>query len=132
MLDKFVGGVGLRRGRPQSTQIRVGDALDFWRVLAVEENKRLQLLAEMKLPGEAILQFQIEPLPDKGCELRQISRFLPQGLTGIIYWYAFYPFHKYIFRGMLTQIARKVGCEIYKKPESFSGSGYMCKLPSHK
>ncbi len=129
-MDKFLGGVGLRRGRPRAKQLRVGDALDFWRVLLVEENRRLQLLAEMKLPGEAILQFQIEPLQKKGCELRQISRFLPQGLSGIVYWYAFYPFHKFIFRGMLTKIANRVGCEIYNKPRPFSKSGEMCKLDS--
>ena len=126
LADKFFGGVGLRRGRPQTGQLRVGDALDFWRVLVVEENQSLQLLAEMKLPGEAIMQFQIQPLPNKGCELRQISRFLPHGLTGIIYWYASHPFHKYIFRGMLTQIAKKAGCEIYSEPRPFSGSGEMC------
>jgi uncharacterized protein YbjT (DUF2867 family) len=132
LLDRLLGGVGLRRGRRHPTQIGVGDALDFWRVLVVEENRRLQLLAEMKLPGEAILQFQIEPLKDKGCELRQISRFLPRGLAGILYWYSLYPVHQFLFKGMLTKIAEAIDCKLIQEPEAFTGSGNMCVLPPER
>ena len=109
MLDKLVGGVGLRRGRRHPSELMTGDALDFWRVLYAQPNRRLTLMAEMKVPGEAILDLQVQDIGDSKCELRMVSRFLPRGLAGITYWYALYPFHVIIFKGMLKAIARKAG-----------------------
>ncbi|MEX2586103.1 MAG: SDR family oxidoreductase [Balneolaceae bacterium] len=101
-LDKLVGGVGLRRGRKSSDKISVGDALDFWRVLhADRENGRLLLYAEMKLPGEAWLEFKME----EGA-LVQTATFRPLGVTGRLYWYALLPFHGFIFQGMLDRLAQ--------------------------
>lgn len=101
-LDKVVGGVGLRRGRRSQSQLTAGDALDFWRVLyANREEKRLLLYAEMKLPGEAWLEFRI-----KEGQLHQIATFRPLGVWGRMYWYAVLPFHGLIFKGMINQLAR--------------------------
>jgi uncharacterized protein YbjT (DUF2867 family) len=102
LLDKMVGGVGLRRGRRDSHQITAGDALDFWRVIyANKEEMRLLLFAEMKLPGEAWLEFKIV-----NHELIQTATFRPLGLWGRIYWYSVLPFHGFIFRGMISRIAK--------------------------
>lgn len=103
-LDILVGGIGLRRGRRDPAQLRPGDALDFWRVDAVEAARRLRLRAEMKLPGRAWLEFEITP-KDSGCELRQTAIFDPVGLAGLLYWWVLYPVHVVIFRGMLRRIA---------------------------
>jgi uncharacterized protein YbjT (DUF2867 family) len=101
-LDKLFGGVGLRRGRKSMTEISPGDALDFWRVLiADKKEKRLLLYAEMKLPGEAWLEFRI----DKDNILHQTATFRPLGLMGRLYWYSALPFHFFIFRGMINRIA---------------------------
>ncbi|HDQ40296.1 MAG TPA: SDR family oxidoreductase [Desulfonatronum sp.] len=110
-LDRMIGGVGLRRGRRHPTQIREGDALDFWRVLAVEPDRRLRLLAEMKVPGQALLDFELHPAGDNGdhTELIEKSRFLPRGLWGLVYWYATYPLHVLIFKGMLKTMAKQTG-----------------------
>lgn len=129
-VDRLLGGVGTRRGRRDPVDIREGDALDFWRVLVVEENRRLMLLAEMKVPGEALLVFRIEPLPDGGSELSQIARFLPKGLLGKLYWYSLVPFHDILFKGMLKNIAKAVGCKDDVVPVQFKGSGQMCMLPN--
>jgi hypothetical protein len=103
LLDQVFGGVGVRRGRRSDVDIQVGDALDFWRVLwADKDQKRLLLYAEMKLPGEAWLEFQI----DAEGVLTQSATFRPLGLLGILYWYAVLPFHGFIFQGMLTEIAK--------------------------
>jgi len=100
-MDKISGGVGLRRGRKSSTEITPGDAIDFWRVLlASKEDKRLLLYAEMKLPGEAWLEFTIT-----GDMLCQTATFRPLGLFGRLYWYSLMPFHAFIFQGMLKNIA---------------------------
>lgn len=101
-LDKLVGGVGLRRGRTNQKTISVGDSLDFWRVLyANKEEGRLLLFAEMKLPGEAWLEFKII-----NEELFQTATFRPLGLMGRLYWLAVYPFHGIIFKGMLKKISK--------------------------
>lgn len=100
-IDKLFGGVGLRRGRKNSSVIKAGDSLDFWRVLyADKKEKRLLLYAEMKLPGEAWLEFKIE-----NNKLYQTATFRPLGLFGRIYWYAVLPFHGIIFSGMLRKIS---------------------------
>ena len=101
-MDKVSGGVGLRRGRTHPDKIYNGDALDFWRVLlADKENKRLLLFAEMKLPGEAWLEFKI----DENNILHQTATFRPRGLKGRLYWYSILPFHFFIFGGMIKGIA---------------------------
>ncbi len=99
-LDKLAGGVGLRRGRTSETSLNAGDALDFWRVLyANKEEGRLLLYAEMKLPGEAWLEFKIE-----GDKLIQTATFRPLGLLGRLYWYSVVPLHAIIFRGMVNRL----------------------------
>lgn len=101
-IDKLFGGVGLRRGRKNQTEISPGEALDFWRVLiADKKEKRLLLYAEMKLPGEAWLEFRI----DNQNVLHQTATFRPLGLWGRLYWYSVLPFHGFIFKGMLRNIA---------------------------
>ncbi|HEY5692213.1 MAG TPA: DUF2867 domain-containing protein, partial [Cyclobacteriaceae bacterium] len=100
-LDKVVGGVGLRRGRKSPNDINAGDSLDFWRVIyANKDEKRLLLYAEMKLPGEAWLEFKIQK-----DHLIQTATFRPLGILGRFYWYAMLPFHEVIFGGMIKKIA---------------------------
>ncbi|GAB3204148.1 uncharacterized protein YbjT (DUF2867 family) [Pontibacter aydingkolensis] len=104
LLDKMVGGVGLRRGRRSPIELKAGDTIDFWRVLVADENqKRLLLYAEMKLPGEAWLQFKICEEAD-GNYLEQLAAYRPKGLLGRLYWYAVLPFHFVIFGGMIQNI----------------------------
>ena len=117
-MDQLVGGVGLRRGRRHPENLFVGDALDFWRVLDVKPPHFLILLAEMKLPGEAILEFQIVPVGD-GTELSLGTRFRPAGLYGMLYWYILLPFHNLLFGGMLKAIAHLVGHSIIEGPHKF-------------
>ena len=101
-MDKVVGGVGLRRGRTHPTHIEVGDAVDFWRVLYADPKEgRLLLYAEMKLPGDAWLEFKL-----KAGKLVQTATFRPLGLAGRLYWYAVLPFHGFIFRNMLRRLAK--------------------------
>ena len=119
-LDRLVGGVGLKRGRRHPTELMVGDALDFWRVLKVEPPRRLLLLAEMKAPGEALLDFQIKPGGDSQVELQLLSRFLPKGLLGILYWYAMYPLHAWLFSGLLKSIAGSIGKPAETAPQRFT------------
>ncbi len=95
----------MRRGRRDPEQLLVGDAVDFWRVEAFQENRLLRLTAEMKLPGRAWLQFEVEPA-NGGSTLTQTSIFDPVGLPGLLYWYVLWPAHSLIFRGMLKGIAR--------------------------
>jgi uncharacterized protein YbjT (DUF2867 family) len=103
-IDKLMGGVGLRRGRTNPDTIRPGDALDFWRVLLADRDKmRMLLFAEMKLPGEAWLEFKI----DEHQYLHQKATFRPKGVLGRLYWYIMLPFHYYIFNGMINNMARK-------------------------
>ncbi len=103
VVDKFYGGVGLRRGRTHPNRLFPGDSLDFWRVLLANKKKRrLLLFAEMRLPGEAWLEFRI----DEDHYLHQTATFRPRGLRGRLYWYAMLPFHYFIFEGMLQNIAK--------------------------
>ncbi len=104
--DKFAGGIGIRRGRRHPSELRAGDALDFWRVLLADrESGRLILYAEMKLPGEAWLEFSIQDLPDGGQGLRQTATFRPQGLLGRLYWFSVLPFHALLFPRMARVLA---------------------------
>ncbi len=102
-IDRLFGGVGLRRGRKNQTEISSGEALDFWRVLiADKKEKRLLLFAEMKLPGEAWLEFKI----DQSNYLHQTATFRPLGLLGRLYWYMVLPFHSFVFKFMLRNLAK--------------------------
>jgi len=121
LADRVLGGIGFRGGRRHPEELMVGDALDFWRVLEVEPPHRLLLLAEMKLPGEAVLDFSLAATPDGTTELRQTARFLPRGLGGILYWYALEPFHHWVYRGMLRAIAQAAKKPLVVGPEALAG-----------
>jgi hypothetical protein len=105
-LDRLVGGVGMRLGRRSPTELRVGDALDFWRVEAVERPTLLRLRAEMRVPGRAWLQYEVAETP-RGSQLVQTAFFEPKGLPGLAYWYLLYPLHGLIFRGMVRRLAAR-------------------------
>jgi uncharacterized protein YbjT (DUF2867 family) len=111
ILDRMVGGVGFRRGRRNKDKARVGDAIDFWRVEAVEQDRLLLLRAEMKLPGRAWLQFEAEPIDGGSSQLVQTAFFAPKGLFGLVYWYALYPIHGLIFSGLIRRLAQRVNAE---------------------
>jgi uncharacterized protein YbjT (DUF2867 family) len=104
--DRLIGGVGFRRGRRHPINLRVGDAVDFWRVEAVEPGHLLRLRAEMKVPGRAWLQFQAEPLDTARTRLSQTAYFAPRGLFGILYWYLLYPVHGFMFSRMIQSVAQ--------------------------
>jgi len=104
-LDLLVGGAGMRRGRRDPERLGPGDTVDFWRVEAIEPDRLLRLSAEMKLPGRAWLQFEVEG-DESGSTIRQTSIFDPVGLMGLLYWYLLYPLHSRVFAGMLRGIVR--------------------------
>ena len=105
-IDKLFGGVGLRRGRRHPCELMAGDCLDFWRVITADTtHRRLLLYAEMKVPGEAWLEFEISEQKD-GYIIRQCATFRPHGISGRLYWYAMFPFHLFIFQGMLNKITK--------------------------
>jgi len=108
IVDLLLGGVGTRRGRRDPDELRVGDALDFWRVEAVQPNKLLRLRAEMKVPGRAWLQFETGPGPAGKTILVQTAYFAPKGLLGLAYWYGLYPVHAAIFSGTIRALAKQV------------------------
>lgn len=103
-LDLLVGGVGMRRGRKHPREVQVGDAIDFWRVEAIAPDSRLRLRAEMKLPGRAWLEFEVEPRGE-GSVIRQTATFDPVGLAGLSYWFLVYPLHVVVFSRMLRRLA---------------------------
>ncbi len=105
-VDLVLGGVGVRRGRRDPVDLQEGDAIDFWRVVAFEANKRLLLRAEMKVPGRAWLEFWVEGNQEKST-IYQVAFFDPLGLWGRLYWYSLLPFHNFIFGGMLNRIKQK-------------------------
>lgn len=106
LMDRLVGGIGIRRGRRSATALRVGDVVDFWRVEAYRPNELLRLRAEMKLPGYAWLEFEVLPREDGRTRLRQTAFFDPRGAFGALYWYAVLPFHGLIFGNLATRIVR--------------------------
>ena len=105
-LDRLAGGPGLRRGRRDPEALRHGDALDFWRVVAIEPDRRLRLRAEMKLPGTAWLELEVRAGAPGTCTVEQTATFAPRGLAGLLYWYAVAPFHGIVFAGLLQGIRR--------------------------
>jgi hypothetical protein len=107
MLDRLMGGVGMRRGRRHPDELRAGDALDFWRVESVEPGRSLRLRAEMKVPGRAWLVFDVVPDGVGRSRLMQTAVFEPRGLFGVLYWYALYPVHQIVFSGLIRAIAKR-------------------------
>lgn len=107
LIDKILGGVGLGRGRRHPEALLAGDTVDWWRVEAIEPGALLILRAEMRLPGRAWLRFDVYPAEDgNGSVIRQTAIFDPDGIPGLLYWYALYPIHEFIFAGMCRNIAR--------------------------
>lgn len=106
-MDRSIGGVGMRRGRRDPYTLRVGDALDFWRVEAVEPDHLIRLRAEMKVPGDAWLQFEAIPVEDSKTRLTQTAYFASKGLLGLLYWYVLYPIHGVIFSGMIRALSKE-------------------------
>lgn len=107
VLDLLVGGVGMRRGRPLHRSLRAGDALDFWRVEELDRPHKMRLLAEMKLPGRAWLEFVVEPEAG-GSVIRQTAVFDPSGLSGRVYWYCVYLLHALVFQDMIDSLAKRI------------------------
>ncbi len=105
-LDMLLGGIGMRRGRKHPEMIGVGDVIDFWRVEAFEASRHMRLVAEMKLPGRAWLDFEVTPT-DQGCRISQTAIFDPAGLSGLAYWYLIWPLHQMVFIGMLHGIVKR-------------------------
>jgi uncharacterized protein YbjT (DUF2867 family) len=118
IMDRMLGGVGLMRGRRHVSDLRPGDALDFWRVAAVEPGQRLLLVAEMKLPGKALLEFKIQKIGPAKVRVVQTAKFLPSGLLGMLYWAAVAPLHYFVFGGMLRGIVR--ACESSRARSDFA------------
>ncbi len=106
-MDKVIGGVGLRRGRRHPDEVHAGEALDFWRVEIVEKNTKMRLLAEMKIPGKAWLEFESQKQENNKTLLIVTAYFAPHGLSGFLYWYAMWPFHKFIFDGLTRRLASR-------------------------
>jgi hypothetical protein len=109
LLDTLSGGAGLRRGRRDTVNLRVGDTIDFWRVDALEPVRRLRLAADMRIPGRLWLQFEVDPDDDGGVQVRQTTVFDPAGWVGLAYWYLLSPIHHLVFGNMLRGIGRVVG-----------------------
>ncbi|MDD9304438.1 MAG: SDR family oxidoreductase [Desulfobacter sp.] len=130
IIDIFTGGVGLSRGRRSKKEIRVGDALDFWRVLEMKSQSKLVLLAEMKTPGEALLEIKMQAINNEVCTVSLLARFLPKGIPGLLYWYLLYPFHQYVFTQMLKGLVKASYLKFVKKPHKYDPSlTTTCRLP---
>jgi hypothetical protein len=119
-IDVLIGGPGLRRGRRDREMVGYGEALDFWRVTGFEQDRRLALHAEMKLPGEAVMEFRIQAQSQHQCTLQQRALFRPRGLPGLLYWYAVAPLHHIVFRGMTSGI-RQEALRIAARPKQIGG-----------
>ncbi|MEO8275003.1 MAG: SDR family oxidoreductase [Thermoanaerobaculia bacterium] len=125
LLDLLVGGVGMRRGRPHPARLRVGDTVDFWRVEALEPNRRLRLAAEMKLPGRAWLEFEVVA-GGSSTTIQQTAIFDPVGWFGRLYWYALFPLHQLVFAGMLRGIA---SAALQARPDAHESRGSKSDAP---
>lgn len=121
-LDKIVGGPGLRRGRRNPDELRVGEPLDFWRVEAIETGQLVRLHAEMVLPGEAWLEWHIEPDRGTGTTVTQLALFRPRGLWGTAYWYSIAPFHRFVFPGLLDGLIAEAESSPSPRPRDEAGS----------
>ena len=119
MMDRVAGGPGLGRGRRHSQNLRVGDVLDLWRVVDHQPPYRLLLLAEMKAPGDALLECLVHPESGNRVRLEMVSRFLPRGLAGLAYWYGLLPIHDWLFKGTLLQLVRRSDGRLLAGPETF-------------
>ena len=113
--DRMIGGVGMRLGRRDANRLRVGDALDFWRVEEISPGRLLRLRGELKVPGRAWLEYQVSP-EKGGSRLVQTAYFEPKGLPGLAYWYLLYPVHVAIFRGMLRALAERATAQSRPAP----------------
>ena len=107
ILDRALGGTGMRRGRRHPTEVRVGDAIDWWRVAGVEPGRRLSLVAEMKLPGSAVLEFEVSERPQGGSRLKTTAYFHPAGVFGLLYWIPLIPVHGALFGRMTRAMVRR-------------------------
>jgi len=117
LMDKIFGGVGLSRGRRDPDNVRVGDALDFWRVETVNPPNQLRLVAEMLVWGQALLDFSIDQVSEHEVDFTLTAYFRPKGLLGLTYWYSVYPFHAPIFQGMLKNIAKECDAKVVSGPQ---------------
>ncbi|HJX72977.1 MAG TPA: SDR family oxidoreductase [Candidatus Deferrimicrobiaceae bacterium] len=124
VLDRLAGGVGMRRDRKEGDALRPGDPVDFWRVRAVSPGRYLVLIAEMALPGCAVLSFRIRKIGHRTVEIEQRSCFVPKGLGGILYWVAVSPVHRFVFQGMLRGIASRTGKPVVRGPEAVAHSSF--------
>ena len=102
-----IGGVGIRRGRRNPDEVLSGESLDFWRVETVEKDRLMRLRAEMKVPGKAWLQFESLPQNDGKTLLIETAYFAPRGIWGFVYWYAMWPFHAFLFNGLIRRLAAR-------------------------
>ena len=121
ILDIFFGGVGLKRGRKDPETLKVGDVLDFWRVVDISPPNNLLLSAEMKLPGKAFLEFQLKQIDNDTSEIIQTAKFFPKGVGGILYWNAIKPLHDAVFDGMLKGVGRATRRQIILGPKVVEG-----------
>lgn len=115
-IDQFISGVGMGRGRTDPNKLCIGDVVDCWRVNAIESKIHLILEAEMKLPGQAFLEFHMAPIDKEVTEIEQIASFHPHGLLGILYWFTVLPAHNFIFHGMLKGIVARTGKNALEVP----------------
>jgi hypothetical protein len=106
-LDWIVGGPGFTRGRRDAVAVRIGDNIDYWTVIGIEEERRLTLNFGLKAPGSGILEFELEPLPGGGTRLTETAYWHPQGVWGLLYWAVLVPFHLFIFKGMTRAMVRR-------------------------
>jgi uncharacterized protein YbjT (DUF2867 family) len=128
MADKLMGGSGYREGRRVQNELRYGDTIDFWRVILVKKFEQLKLLAEMKVPGQAVLEFDLLPQGINQSTLIQRARFYPKGLWGLVYWNSLAPVHIWMFKGMLNKIAKSSSAKILEGPAKVTRTKDSCTL----
>lgn len=128
MADKLMGGSGYREGRRVQNELRYGDTIDFWRVILVKKFEQLKLLAEMKVPGQALLEFDLLPKGSNQSILVQRARFYPKGLWGLVYWKSLAPVHIWMFKGMLNKIAKSSSATILEGPAKVKRTRDSCAL----